>query len=58
MLFRSDELPHKRALVGRELARRSQFLHLLRTRPEGAPLAKTLTALFSLSLGGLTGVAK
>lgn len=29
-----DELPHRRAAVARELSRRSQFLHLLRSHPE------------------------
>lgn len=29
-----DELPHRRSAVARELSRRSQFLHLLRSHPE------------------------
>jgi tetratricopeptide (TPR) repeat protein len=29
-----DELPHKRNVVARELTRRSQFVHLLRSHPE------------------------
>lgn len=29
-----DELPHRRTAVARELGRRSQFLHLLRSHPE------------------------
>ncbi|MBK8097076.1 MAG: tetratricopeptide repeat protein [Planctomycetes bacterium] len=31
-----EELPHKRAAVARELTRRSQFVHLLRSHPEAA----------------------
>lgn len=42
------ESPHKRTLVGRELARRSQFLHLLRTRPDAAALALSLRRLFPM----------
>ncbi len=42
------ELPHKRNLVGRELSRRSQFLHLLRTHPGAQSLAKVLSTLFSI----------
>ncbi|MBL8754290.1 MAG: tetratricopeptide repeat protein, partial [Planctomycetes bacterium] len=40
------ELPHKRNLVGRELARRSHFLHLVQSHPEARPLCQALTALF------------
>ena len=29
-----DELPHKRSIIARELRRRSQFVHLLRSHPE------------------------
>jgi tetratricopeptide (TPR) repeat protein len=29
-----DELPHKRAIIAKELRRRSQFVHLLRSHPE------------------------
>jgi tetratricopeptide (TPR) repeat protein len=29
-----DELPHKRAIIAKELRRRSQFVHLLRSNPE------------------------
>lgn len=40
------ELPHKRNWVGRELARRSQFMHLVRTHPDAKPLATALPAWF------------
>ena len=42
------ELPHKRGLVGRELSRRSQFLHLVRTHPGAQALAKVLSTLFAV----------
>jgi tetratricopeptide (TPR) repeat protein len=41
-----SELPHKRNLVGRELARRSHFLHLVRNHPEARPLSQALSTLF------------
>ncbi len=41
-----SELPHKRNLVGRELARRSHFLHLVRNHPDARPLSQALTSLF------------
>lgn len=41
-----SELPHKRNLVGRELARRSQFLHLVRTHPGATDLANGLASMF------------
>ena len=41
-----SDLPHKRNLVGRELSRRSQFLHLLRTHPAAATLSQALANLF------------
>ncbi len=40
------ELPHKRNWVGRELSRRSQFMHLVRTHPDAKPLATALPAWF------------
>lgn len=40
------ELPHKRNLLGRELARRSQFLHLVRTHPGAATLSRSLASMF------------
>lgn len=40
------ELPHKRGLVGRELVRRSQFLHLVRSHPGATGLAHALARLF------------
>lgn len=42
-----DELPHRRAAVARELSRRSQFLHLLRSHPEAqVAFAASLPAWF------------
>jgi tetratricopeptide (TPR) repeat protein len=45
-----DELPHKRMAVARELTRRSQFTHLLRSHPEAeARLADTLPTWFPVA---------
>lgn len=43
-----EELPHKRNLVGRELSRRSQFLHLLRTHPGARRLSEVLSTWFAV----------
>lgn len=45
-----DELPHKRAMVARELTRRSQFVHLLHSHPEvEGRLAQDFPAWFPVS---------
>lgn len=42
-----EELPHKRAMVARELTRRSHFVHLLRSHPEAeGKLAQSFPAWF------------
>ena len=40
-------LPHRRSWVARELSRRSQFLHLVRTHPAAEPLTSAFPAWFA-----------
>lgn len=42
-----DELPHRRAWVARELGRRSQFLHLIRSNPGARLIAERFPAWFA-----------
>ncbi len=42
-----DEVPHKRAAVSRELARRRQFVHLVRSHPEARVVAETFPGWFA-----------
>ena len=45
-----DELPHKRPAIARELRRRSQFVHLLRSRPDAeSALAQSFPSWFPVS---------
>lgn len=55
-----QELPHRRNWVGRELARRSQFLHLVRTHPEARTLSQQFPGWFgapAVDAASLTGTA-
>lgn len=42
-----EETPHRRAWAARELSRRSQFLHLIRSHPEARMVAESFPAWFA-----------
>lgn len=46
-----EETPHRRAWVARELGRRSQFLHLIRSHPEARVVAERFPAWFAAAAG-------
>lgn len=43
-----DQAPHRRRWAAHELSRRSHFLHLVHTHPDGKPLAEALPAWFPI----------
>lgn len=46
-----EETPHRRAWVARELGRRSQFLHLIRSNPDARVVAERFPAWFATAAG-------
>jgi tetratricopeptide (TPR) repeat protein len=52
-----DEVPHKKNAVARELGRRSQFLHMLRSHPDAATVVNSFPFWFGDTAGATGGAA-